>query len=195
MAIYFGIIFYCFKKHLKTAIVMVKVTGTFLNEKPIVYTIPFLITIFTFIFTVVWVGSIVGLVVVGTSDPPPLSLNTLYSLYTTQAFIYAFATLFTYYVTVFLVASAVAVWYYQVKDKTVCSGFGWLFKGHLGSLTFAALVIIIIKMLKEKAKNGKKRGNSCVAVARALCVCFLAILEKFLKVMNRLAVIIMAFTG
>lgn len=69
-----------------------------------------------------------------------------------------------------------------------------MFKGHIGSLTFAALVITIIKMLKEKAKKGSK-GNSCVALMRACCVCLLAVLEKFIKVMNRLAVIIMAFTG
>jgi len=31
MALYLGIMFCCFKKHLKTAIVMVKVTGTFLT--------------------------------------------------------------------------------------------------------------------------------------------------------------------
>jgi hypothetical protein len=76
---------------------------------------------------------------------------------------------------VFLIASAVAVWYYQVPNKSICAGFGWMFKGHIGSLTFAALVITIIKMLKEKAKKGSK-GNSCVALMRVCCVCLLAIL-------------------
>jgi hypothetical protein len=72
MALYLGLIFYCFKKHLKTAIVLVKITGTFLTEKPIIYTIPLLVSIITFLFAILWVGSLTGLIIIGSADPPQI---------------------------------------------------------------------------------------------------------------------------
>lgn len=151
-------------------------------------------TILTFVFTLLWAGSITGLIIMGSAQPPPLQPNTAFSLYTTQAFLYTFFTFFSYYAMVFLVSSAVSIWYYQIDKNMIGSGLKWLIKGHIGSLTFAALIITIIKMLLTMVKK-KRTTNMVAAVARMICVCLLAALEKFVKVMNRYAVILMSFTG
>lgn len=72
MALYFFLLCYCFRKHIKTAIVLVKVTGTFLTERPIIYIVPVVMTLFTFVFTLLWAGSITGLIIMGSAQPPPL---------------------------------------------------------------------------------------------------------------------------
>jgi hypothetical protein len=195
MALYLFLMFYCFKKHLKTAIVMVKVSGTFLTERPMVYVIPAIMGLITLIFTVLWASSITGLVILLLANPPPLSYSTTESIITIQGFAYTFFTFFSYYVMVFLVASCVAVWYYQSERSMLGSGIRWLMKGHIGSITFAALMITIIKMVKTMVKKKAGRGNACGEACRCICICFLTVLEQFVKVMNRFAVIIMSFTG
>lgn len=194
LAIYLGLMFCCFKKHLKTAIVLVKVTGTFLTERPLVYIIPLVMSIFTMLFTMLWAGSIIGLTILGGANPPPIEPGTTLGLFFIQIFGYIFFVFFTYYVMVFLVASCVAIWYYQSRKNMITSGIKWLFQAHIGSITFGAMIITIIKILQAMAK-GQKKTNAAAAVARAVCICLLNALEKFVKIMNRFAVIIMSFTG
>jgi hypothetical protein len=57
---------------------------------------------------------------------------------------------------VFVVATAAAYWYYR-QDKNVLSGFGTI-RYHLGSITFAAIVITVITMMR-RAASAKSRDN------------------------------------
>lgn len=92
-----------------------------------------------------------------------------------------------------IVAVGVSFWYYQIDKPGLGLGFKWSFTSHLGSITFAAMVIAIIKTLQSMIS--KKKGNVCSNICRSLLLCFLKFLEMFMKTMNRLGVIIMSFTG
>ena len=92
-----------------------------------------------------------------------------------------------------IVAVGVAFWYYQIDKAGLGYGFKWALTTHLGSITFAAMVIAIIKALQSMIS--KKKGNVCSRCFRSLLLCFLKFVEMFMKTMNRLGVMIMAFTG
>jgi hypothetical protein len=171
MAIYLFIMFCCFKKHLKTAIVIVKVSGTFLTERPMVYIIHTIIGLITLMFTLLWATSITELAVMLADDTSSVPSITLQSLITVQGFAYVFFTTFSYYIMVFLVASCVAIWYYQSERSMLGSSIRWLVKGHIGSLTFAALVITIIQVMKIMAQKNSGQGNACSEVCRCICIC------------------------
>jgi len=49
---------------------------------------------------------------------------------------------------VFAVATAVAYWYYRDNQKGVCYSYGSL-KYNVGSVTFAAIVITIITLIRR----------------------------------------------
>ena len=52
---------YCFREQLEQGIVLLKVTGDFLLEKPTVFLAPFFVGIFVVIFFLFWVASLVAI--------------------------------------------------------------------------------------------------------------------------------------
>jgi len=63
-------------------------------------------------------------------------------------------TIFFYYVLSFLISTACANWYYGLKDTNYwCEGTGRINKYHIGSFTFAALLLTIIKIMKMLLKS------------------------------------------
>lgn len=156
--------------------------------------VPLVMSIISILISMLWAGSVIGLTVLSSAQPPPLPGGTSLSLFTIQIFNYIFFTFFSYYVMVFLIASSAAIWYYQSRKSMLGSGIKWLFQAHIGSITFGALIITIIKMMQMMAK-GQKSSNVVTQIFRAICICLLAQIERFVKVMNRFAVIIMSFTG
>jgi hypothetical protein len=78
--------------------------------------------------------------------------NLLYLWYA----IGVFFGFFLYYCMVFVIATAAAYWYYR-QDKNVLSGFSTI-RYHLGSITFAAIVITAITLMR-RAANAKSKNN------------------------------------
>jgi len=56
------------------------------------------------------------------------------------------------FVTVFVIATAVAYWYYRDDSKSVCYGYG-LLRYNVGSITFAAIVITLITLARRAAQQ------------------------------------------
>lgn len=65
------------------------------------------------------------------------------------AFLLLFFNIYFYYTSIFLTSYSLAIWFYQ---KQSMDGFGTPFKHmvryHLGSITFATLIISIVKFIK-----------------------------------------------
>lgn len=62
-----------------------------------------------------------------------------------------FYSYFLYYVMVFLVATATALWYFNIEGNYLFKGLGYIFDAHVGSLTFASMIVTIISLLKSSA--------------------------------------------
>ena len=58
---------------------------------------------------------------------------------------------FLFYVQTFLVSTACAYWYYGIKENYCSTGVFRLNRFHIGSLTFGALIVTIVKLLKRQA--------------------------------------------
>lgn len=54
---------------------------------------------------------------------------------------------------VFLVATATAMWYYNVEGNYLCIGIGRIIKYHTGSFTFAAIILTLIKMARQMVEQ------------------------------------------
>ena len=68
-------------------------------------------------------------------------------------FFHIFYSCFFYYCLVFLIATACAIWYYGLDQNYLCTGLGRIVKNHIGSFTFAALLVTIVTMLRQAAEN------------------------------------------
>ena len=70
-----------------------------------------------------------------------------------------FYSYFLYYVMVFLIATATALWYYGIEENYFVRGFKNIWNAHIGSLTFASLIVAIVSMLKNAADNQNNNQN------------------------------------
>ena len=106
-----------------------------------------------------------------------------------------FYSYFLYYVMVFLIATATALWYYGIEENYFVRGFKNIWNAHIGSLTFASLIVAIVSMLKNAADNQNNNQNGCGMVCVCIVRCFLSFLEEIVKVLNHNAVIVMSVTS
>ena len=67
--------------------------------------------------------------------------------------VFVFMAEFLYYVQTFLIATCCANWYYSIEDNYYTKGSFRLNRYHIGSLTFGALIVTIVNVLKNLAKQ------------------------------------------
>ncbi len=61
--------------------------------------------------------------------------------------------LFFYYCMVFLIATAAAMWYYGIDGNYLCIGVKRIIRYHVGSFTFAAIILTIVTMVRQMVEN------------------------------------------
>lgn len=54
---------------------------------------------------------------------------------------------------VFLIATATAMWYFKIDGNYIFKGLSYICNGHIGSLTFASIMVTVVSMLKSAASN------------------------------------------
>lgn len=64
-------------------------------------------------------------------------------------FLNLFYSYFLHYVMVFLIATATAMWYFNVEGNYILKGLGHIWDAHIGSLTFASMIVSIVGILKS----------------------------------------------
>lgn len=151
--IYCLVLFCCFRHHIKTAIVLMKCTGQFLSERPQVYLIGLIVSITSVLFLMYWIFSYGGLIALTQHHISPF-INDIPTVFQIILWVlYTFFSLFFYYCTVFLVAACVAIWYYNQQQSMIGSAFNWLLGSHIGSITFSAMVVTVVRSLRMAAGN------------------------------------------
>ena len=66
-------------------------------------------------------------------------------------FFHLFYSFFFYYCLVFLIATACAMWYYNIDGNYLCVGIKRIVRYHTGSFTFAAIIITLVTMARQAA--------------------------------------------
>lgn len=103
----------------------------------------------------------------------------------------------------FVIAGAVALWYFSVDKKTVDCPIGksicHLILHHIGSVAFGSLIITLVKIpryilmyIQSKCEGSQ---NACAKCCLRCCICCLWCLEKILKFLNQNAYTIIAIDG
>lgn len=112
---------------------------------------------------------------------------------------FGFMTIFLYYVMVYLMSNCCGFWYYGKPQLGFLDGLRKLNRYHIGSLTFATIIISFVRLLKKITQNCITKqvgeGNSCFAMCLCCASCFITQIEQVIEVLNNYTVITMAITG
>ncbi len=98
----------------------------------------------------------------------------------------------------FLIATAVGIWYFNKNSNKnyLITGLVNLVGAHVGSLSFASIIVSIVSFLKSAASsNNNQDQNGCAVVVQVLVRCCLSFVEELLQVLNSNAVIVMSYSG
>lgn len=110
-------------------------------------------------------------------------------------FLQLFYSFFFHYCTVFLIATAAAFWYYNVGSNYICIGIKRIIANHLGSFTFAAMIMAIVSSARQNAEERSNGSSGCASCCLCILACCLRAIEDLLDVLNHNAIILMAVTG
>jgi hypothetical protein len=150
---------WCFWSKIQTGILFLQITTSILTEKPSAYLSPLYPLIFGIIFFIFWLIAIIGeLAYLNSLEHqrqlnPSISTSTPNALLTLWIIYFIFMAEFLYYVQTFLISTCCSHWYYRITSNYFTHGVFTLNRYHLGSLTFAALIITFLNLLKRIARE------------------------------------------
>lgn len=87
------------------------------------------------------------------------------------------------------------MWYYNVDGNYLCTSLKRIISSHLGSFTFAALIMALVTMARQAAENQRNQNQGGMNFCSCLLVCCLNAIEDLVEVLNHNAIIVMAVTG
>ena len=125
----------------------------------------------------------------------------LYSL-----FGYLWMNAFIIGVSQFIISAACALWYFSCTSDSngsgsLCRGFYWVFRYHLGSIAFGAFLIALVQFIRiifEYYRRQIEKANKNNPAIKVILFCtsyLLDCLERFIKFISKNAYIQMAITG
>jgi hypothetical protein len=125
-----------------------------------------------------------------------ISDDTASGISVLHLFYYFFFVFFLYYAMVYLIASAAGDWYFNRQSAGCCTGVGRLTGSHIGSITFASIIISLVKILQAFIDAAARDvDNLCSACCLCLVKCFVSMLEGLIQTLNHFAIIVMSYTG
>ncbi len=94
-------------------------------------------------------------------------------------FLQLFYSFFFHYCIVFLIATAAAMWYYNVDGNYLCTSLKRIIANHLGSFTFAALIMALVTMARQAAENQREQSQAggIAGICSCLLICCLRTIE------------------
>ena len=160
MLLIYGCLLFCARDKIRIGITLLETASNFLLEKPSVYCAPIFVAFFLLIFEVFWIASMVAIQLQGinANDNDPNNTTGEEGKHAGLSFLWVlfhiFYTIFFYYCMVFLIATACAMWYYDIDGNYLFTGIKRIVRYHVGSFTFGALLVTIVTMLRQAAERG-----------------------------------------
>jgi hypothetical protein len=139
---------------------------------------PIILSIIVIAFEVFWLVSLVAISLYTGNAKTQQEVDNEQGLTGAFALIWLFLQLFYsfffYYCIVFLIATAAAFWYYNVDGNYLCVGLKRIVANHLGSFTFAAMIVALISMARNSADNAQRQNQGAAAICLCLLACILS---------------------
>eukprot|EP00919_Chromeraceae_sp_WS-2016_P036999 GHVR01087999.1.p1 GENE.GHVR01087999.1~~GHVR01087999.1.p1 ORF type:complete len:240 (-),score=-15.43 GHVR01087999.1:243-962(-) len=176
LLIYLCVLF-CMRRKIPIGIVLIKVAGCFIQDRPSIFLTPILKIFMTAIVSVYWFYSFITIIKKGTDQEDQGEDATVPHVFIgIWIFIYLFYTFLFYYIMVYTIAVSCAFWYYDIRDKNaILTSYRWICGSHLGSLTFASITIAVVTFIRMIV--GSKRSKNPVM---ALCLCLLSCILRLI---------------
>ena len=204
----------CCCGRIRLAVAVCKCTGAFILEVCSVMTVPIFMALATVGLWVICALCMIWLV----SSTPFIANGDIFTSiadYRDNSLIrfyyFVFGTLwcnaFVQAVTTFVIASACCMWYYshgpaQDLHFPVLRSYFRVFRYHLGSLAFGALLLAIVQfiqfmfeILKKQLESSGAANNRLVEYTTSCTRCCLACLERIVQFINKMAYIMIALKG
>lgn len=155
----------------KSAILM-KTAGNFIVDNPKVLLVIGFALLYCFIILFFWIAGFYSFCTLYSHRQ--LSYGGFVMSLIFWIFMLIFWNFYFYYTSVFLTSSSLAIWFYDKTDiyDTVVTPFKLMVRYHLGSITFASLVITFGKIIKFLLIFANFRG--CENPALQLIGCFVS---------------------
>ena len=154
-----AVIFCCARQQFDAAIVLLKVTGSFIKHKPTVVLAPLFVLFIGSFYFIFWIGTLIAIQLsrpteentqaIEANNPNQIKFVFQDLMTILWVFFNIFYTYFLYYVMVFLIATATAIWYYNIEGNYLLKGLKYIFNAHIGSFTFASMIAAIISMIRS----------------------------------------------
>lgn len=201
MLLGFGCFLFCVRGKIRAGVVLLNTASKFIGAKPTVLLAPFLVLFFVLLFEVFWIASMTGITLYegnegsngGTISETQRQVNSYMSIL--WSFFHIFYSFFFYYCLVFIVSTACALWYYNIDKNYLFTSMKNIIRYHVGSFSFAALIVTLVTMLKETMQQQARGNSGACGVCFCLLGCCISILEDLLEVLNHNAIIVMSVTG
>lgn len=156
-----------FRSRLEAVIVLIKLSSQFIFQNLSVYLIPFFTGFLALVLGIVYCYNFGIAFTTRIISKTPLYESSGY--YGFQVLIFIFFSIFIYYVMTYLIASAVSNWFYMRGSSAACAGCPSIIY-HLGSITFASVVITVTKILRMLISEERRNANN---IFECLCFCLL----------------------
>jgi choline transporter-like protein 2/4/5 len=195
--LFFAVFLICMRNEIKLGMELMNIATRFMGENLTVYLAPVWVFFLAVLFFVFWVVSVVAVqsranmhISQGVSTGSDLGIMGYF------LFMYIFMSIFFYYVLTFLISTNCALWYYNIEDNYWCLGMGRINRYHIGSFTFGALLLALVKIMQLIINSsGSRSENACARCVQCFISCLLSQVEYLLRVLNNTTVIVMSVTG
>jgi len=215
LTVIYLLILLCCCSRIQLGLAIMDATSQFIADVTSVFTVPVVFFFLILVWTLFWIISAVYVFSVGEAKPRediPIAdiewndttryvwFYHLFGLFWISAFIIGCAQ--------FIIAAAAVVWYFEKGGKSdsagkdaIRTGVYWIFRYHMGSIAFGALIIAIMQVIKilfeyfrrkvEKASG----GNTCVVCLCKIARCCVWCLDCCVKYITKNAYIQVALTS
>jgi hypothetical protein len=211
----YGIILLCCCSRIQLGVAIMEATSQFVKDTCSIVFVPIIFFVFTFVWMVFWIFSAVYVFSVGEikkREGLPIS-DIVWDETTRYVWIYHlfgffWISAFIIGCSQFIIAATTCVWYFaqggSSDDKGKASlkiGFRWIFRYHVGSIAFGALIIAIIQMIKLMFEYLRKKyekllpSNPCTKCVICYFRYCIWILDYCIKFITKNAYIQIALTN
>ena len=202
----------CCWKNIARAVGIVKATSRFSQQVPTIFAVPVVFFFIILIWVLYWTASALYLYSIGEpvkrdGDIPIADIkwdkNTRY-LFLTHVFGLFWVGAFIIGAAQFVIAATTVQWYFNSESEnagkgSVMLGVKWLFRYHLGSIAFGALIIAIMQMIKLMFEYIRKkfevRNNKCMEIMWNVVRCCIWCVDYYIRFITKNAYIQIAVKG
>jgi hypothetical protein len=209
------IVMLCLCSRIRMAIAIFQVTADFMKATPSVFLVPIVFLLIAVVFLAIWIVSAIYIFTVGDAVPrEELSTFANIEWNSTTRYVFLYFLFGLFWVSAFLIgcaqfiiAAACSTWYFSHNgdnegSASLSQGIRWVFKFHLGSISFGALIIAIVQFIRAMFEYYRRfclsnKLNENRVVKALLCVTsyLLWCLEKCVKFISKNAYIQIAIQG